>query len=168
MHLRDATAADIPMLQQWQRNPHVIASGAVEWDWEAMILPPGVAGQENLIAEVDGRAIGYLHIVDPARDAEGYWGDVGPGVRALDIWIGEEADTGRGLGSEMMRLGFARCFEDETVSEILIDPLARNTAAHRFYERLGFEFVEQRRFDDDVCSVYRLTRAAWRKGDDNA
>jgi aminoglycoside 6'-N-acetyltransferase len=44
---------------------------------------------------------------------------------------------------------------------VLIDPLASNTRAHRFYERLGFEFVERRRFGADDCFVYRLPRAAW-------
>jgi aminoglycoside 6'-N-acetyltransferase len=33
-----------------------------------------------------------------------------------------------------------------------------NTRAHRFYERLGFEFVAQREFCGDECLVYRLRR----------
>ena len=44
---------------------------------------------------------------------------------------------------------------------ILFDPLASNTRAHRFYERLGFRFIEQRRFGEDDCFVYRLSRADW-------
>jgi aminoglycoside 6'-N-acetyltransferase len=44
---------------------------------------------------------------------------------------------------------------------VLIDPLASNTRAHRFYERLGFEFVERRRFGEDDCLVYQLLRARW-------
>jgi aminoglycoside 6'-N-acetyltransferase len=42
---------------------------------------------------------------------------------------------------------------------VLIDPLAGNVGAHRFYERLGFRFVERRRFGADDCFVYRLDRA---------
>jgi aminoglycoside 6'-N-acetyltransferase len=42
---------------------------------------------------------------------------------------------------------------------VLIDPLASNTRAHRFYGRLGFRFVERRRFGQDDCFVYRLACA---------
>ena len=41
---------------------------------------------------------------------------------------------------------------------VWIDPLASNEAAIRFYERLGFEFVEERDFGDDHCRVYRFAR----------
>jgi aminoglycoside 6'-N-acetyltransferase len=61
----------------------------------------------------------------------------------------------------MMELALARCFTDSSVKSIVIDPLATNTRAIRFYERLGFEFVEQRRFGDDDCSVYQLTRSRY-------
>lgn len=44
----------------------------------------------------------------------------------------------------------------------IIDPLARNTRSHRFYERLGFRFVEERHFGGDLCRVYRLGRGEWR------
>lgn len=43
---------------------------------------------------------------------------------------------------------------------MLIDPLASNERSHRFYERLGFRFVERRSFGEDDCFVYRLERAA--------
>jgi aminoglycoside 6'-N-acetyltransferase len=45
------------------------------------------------------------------------------------------------------------------VTAVIIDPLAANTRAHRFYERLGFRFVERRGFGDDDCFIYRLERA---------
>jgi aminoglycoside 6'-N-acetyltransferase len=58
----------------------------------------------------------------------------------------------------MMQLAIDRCFADAAVSAILIDPLSSNTEAHRFYERLGFEFVEQRTFGEDDTFVYRMHR----------
>jgi aminoglycoside 6'-N-acetyltransferase len=51
-----------------------------------------------------------------------------------------------------------RCFADASVSAVLIDPIASNVRAQRFYERMGFRFVERRRFGADDCFVYRLTR----------
>ncbi len=62
-----------------------------------------------------------------------------------------------------MQLALARCFADPTVTAVLIDPLADNTRAHRFYERMGFRFVERRRFNDDDCFVYRLNRTGWQR-----
>jgi aminoglycoside 6'-N-acetyltransferase len=64
----------------------------------------------------------------------------------------------------MMRLAIGQCFASPEVSAILIDPLATNMDAHRFYKRLGFEFVERRSFGDDDCFVYRLERRNWRGG----
>ena len=100
--------------------------------------------------------IGCVQIIDPAREETHYWGDVPDNLRAIDIWIGEVSDTGKGYGTEMMRLALERCFADPAVTAVLIDPLASNTAAHRFYERLGFEFLERRRFGEDDTFVYRL------------
>jgi aminoglycoside 6'-N-acetyltransferase len=68
-------------------------------------------------------------------------------------------NTRKGYGSEMMRLALRRCFADPAVEAVLIDPLATNTAAHRFYERLGFRFTERRQFGEDDTFVYRLRRA---------
>lgn len=59
----------------------------------------------------------------------------------------------------MMRLALDRCFADPAVAAVLVDPLATNARAHRFCERLGFRFVEPRRFGPDDCFVYHLDRA---------
>jgi Acetyltransferase (GNAT) domain len=56
----------------------------------------------------------------------------------------------------MMALALARCFDDRSVLAVLVDPLASNTRSHRFYERIGFRFLESRRFGADECFVYRL------------
>ena len=61
----------------------------------------------------------------------------------------------------MMKQAINRCFNDPEIMAILIDPLASNVDAIRFYERLGFQFVEERTFDTSFCKVYRLTREHW-------
>lgn len=158
--LRRATEADIPLLYRWDEAPHVRDGVPGTYcDWEQELALPD--WQENLIAEHDGRPIGFIRIIDPAREESRYWGEQPPGLRALDIWIGEADALGSGHGTEMMRQAIARCFEDPSVDAILIDPFSQNVRAHRFYERLGFEFVEERVFpgDDHPCRVYRLDRA---------
>ena len=156
--LRPATPGDADRLRRWDEQPHVAASGSdPDWDWDAE-LARSPDWRDQLVAEVDGRPIGVVQIIDPAREETHYWGEVPLGLRALDVWIGEPSDLGKGYGTAMMHLALGKCFADPGVSAVLIDPLSSNTRAHRFYERLGFRFVERRRFEDDDCLVYRLAR----------
>jgi aminoglycoside 6'-N-acetyltransferase len=161
MNLRPVTAADLALLRHWDEQPHVIAAAPNDdWGWEVE-LNRSPDWREQLIAELDGRPIGFVQIIDPAREESHYWGDAPGGLRAIDIWIGEADELGKGYGTKMMKLALARCFSDPSVTAVLIDPLADNLRAHRFYERLGFHFVERRRFGDDDCLVYRLNRTDW-------
>ena len=159
MNLRPAVLADSELLQAWDRQPHVIAAtgddDAINWDAE---LTRDVDWQWNFIAEFDGRPIGIIQVIDPQREETHYWGDVEANLRAIDIWIGPPSDLGRGFGTIMMQLVLEFCFANPTISGVLIDPLASNTRARRFYERIGFHFVEYRRFGTDDCAVYRIDR----------
>ena len=147
------------MLRHWDEQPHVLAPDPNDdWGWEEDLSNPQPEWREQLIAEVDGKPIGFLQIIDAEKEESHYWGQVEPNLRALDIWIGEAEYLGMGYGTQMMKLAIERCFSDPKVSAILIDPLTSNKRAIKFYERLGFEFVEFRRFGEDDCSVYRLVR----------
>jgi aminoglycoside 6'-N-acetyltransferase len=158
LKLRPATPDDLGLLRHWDEQPHVIASDPNDdWNWETE-LARSPDWREQLIAEVSGRPIGFIQIIDPAREETHYWSCAKPGRRAIDIWIGDERDLGRGYGTQMMRLAIERCFADPAVVAVLVDPLVSNTRAHRFYERLGFEFSVERRFGEDSCFVYRLAR----------
>jgi len=161
MRLRPAGPADLALLQRWDEAPHVVASDPNDdWGWETE-LARSPDWREQLIAELDGRPIGFVQIIDPAREESHYWGACEANLRAVDIWLGEEADLGRGYGTIIMRLALQRCFADPAVTAVIIDPLASNTRARRFYERLGFRFVERRWFGADDCAVYRLERRDW-------
>jgi aminoglycoside 6'-N-acetyltransferase len=58
----------------------------------------------------------------------------------------------------MMRLALQHCFAEPSVHAVLIDPLASNVAAQRFYRRIGFADVGLRDFDADRCLVMWLDR----------
>lgn len=168
--LRPAVAADAGLLARWDGEPHVIAcvtdnpeaSTAFEGaDWNAEL-----ASQSDVfryfIAEVDGRPIGAMLDIDPAREPYGYWGDCAADLRALDIWIGESDALGQGFGTAMMTQAIDACFARPEVQAIVIDPLTSNTDAHRFYQRLGFVPEGRRVFNgEDDCLVHRLTRTDW-------
>lgn len=166
--LRPATPADLQLILHWDEQPHVRDTGGDpewnDWNWEEE-LGRDVPWREFLIAELDGRPIGFIQIIDCREEDSHYWGDNCPEhSRAIDIWIGEADELGKGYGTQMMQLAFARCFAHSLCQHILIDPMADNTAAHRFYESLGFKLLGPRRFGPDDCLVYQLTRADWRSG----
>ena len=102
VRLRGATTADVPLLEYWDTQPHVVAAtgddGAQDWNRELATQGPAT---ETLIAELDNRAIGLIQIIDPAEEPTHYWGDVPSGLRAIDIWIGESSDLGLGYGTEL-------------------------------------------------------------------
>lgn len=151
--------SDLAMLRQWDTEPHVVAADPdSDWMWE-LELNRDPDWRRQLIAQVDGRAIGFVQIIDPQLEDEHYWGDRGPGLRAIDIWIGPPDALGRGYGTEMMTQAIELCFSDHDVTAILIDPLEGNRRARKFYERLGFRHQYDRWFGSDRCAVYRLERA---------
>jgi aminoglycoside 6'-N-acetyltransferase len=171
--LRLATHADIPMLERWDTDPTVIAATTDDpdasiafgedndWNENIDLYQPGV--WEYWIAELDGRPVGAMQMCDPHREPTHYWGEIEPKLRALDIWIGEPDARGQGVGAEMMRQGVERAFSDPSVTAIIIDPLASNTRAHAFYQRIGFVPTRRQSFEEgeDDCLVHKLARAAW-------
>lgn len=161
--LRHSSKADIPLLEYWDEQPHVKLSDGDEefWDWEEE-LGITVPWREQLVAELDGKPIGFVQIIDPLLEETHYWGEIAPNLRAIDIWIGEVDYLNKGYGTQMMNQAINRCFSNSTVKSIVIDPLKSNTNAHRFYKRFGFEFVEERWFGKDECSVFQLDRSNWK------
>lgn len=168
--LRRATLADVPLFDRWDRQPHVISATTDDprapKAFKDTFWPDELAGQDEhsqyLIAELDGRPIGAMQVIDPHQESTHYWGEIQPNLRALDIWIGEADCLGKGYGETMMRLAFQLCFADPQVTAIVIDPLASNERAHRFYQRIGFAPAGRRMFGDDDCLVHELTRERWR------
>lgn len=168
--LRPAIRLDIPLLDYWNTLPHVISAttddphadtafDGLEWEEDFAITEEhGPDVWQILIAEADNRPIGAVQVIDPHLEPTHYWGDIEPGLRALDIWIGEPDDLGLGYGTQMMHAVIDACFLNSDVQGIVIDPLASNTRAHMFYERLGFQLVGPRTFGEDNCLVYRLAR----------
>lgn len=157
--LRKATLNDLELLTHWDEQPHVIATSGDddEIDWEQEIKQDSLFS-EYLIGLLNDTPIGVVQIIDPANEETHYWGTVGHNLRAIDIWIGEAENLGKGYGTKMMNLAIQRCFSNPEVTAILIDPLVSNKAAIRFYERIGFEFVEYRTFGEDECYVMSLGR----------
>jgi aminoglycoside 6'-N-acetyltransferase len=167
--LRRATTEDARWLDVWDTDADVIACSTddpnatvafanTEWAEE---LAAQDEHSQYFIGELDGRPIGAMQICDPHLEASHYWGEIAPNLRAIDIWIGAREDRGKGHGAKMMQLALDKCFADPRVTGIVIDPLASNERAHKFYRSIGFKPIGRRNFGGDDCLVHELTRQDW-------
>ena len=170
VHLRPATVADQPLLERWDEDEDVMSSSGNEHRDDEGIYENGywtheLAIQsdvyEYFIAEIDGRPVGAIQIIDPHLEPTHYWGEIEPNLRAIDIWLGEPGDRGKGYGELAMKAAIERCFASPEVTAIIIDPLNSNTRACKFYQRIGFVPTHRQTFGDDDCLVHKLTRAGW-------
>jgi ribosomal protein S18 acetylase RimI-like enzyme len=126
---RDASLPDIAAqafrLSRFHLDPDVPDEVAVriKRDWAQAYLD-GTRGEGALVAEVDGRAVGFLGVVAS--------GD----VRVIDlIAVSPEAQC-RGMGGTLVR---RLC--SEWSGRVEVGTQTANEAGIRFYERLGFETV---------------------------
>ena len=159
--LRKAHIGDLTILRLWDIREHVIESDPDDdWNWEVE-LQREPSWREQLIAEIDGFPVGIVQLIDPFEEETHYWGDIGRNKRAIDIWIGEKENLGKGYGTEMMMQALARCFSNQLVEEVLVDPLESNEKAIRFYVKSGFKFAGKRQFGEERCAVYSISREDW-------
>ena len=71
--LRPATTGDLALLQHWDNQLHVIASDPNDdWEWETE-LNHNPDWRKQLIAELNGRPVGFVQIIDPACEESKYW-----------------------------------------------------------------------------------------------
>lgn len=169
--LRPATIKDAPILRAWDEKEYLKAiSGDEEfndWDWENELqrTPPWrLQFMAVPVESEENSPIGFVQIIDPLLEDTHYWGeDCEANLRAIDIWIGEEDYLGRGYGTAMMTEALFRCFGDEGVVGVLVDPMSHNERAHGFYQKFGFRPIGIRFFGPDKCLVHRLDRVDWEK-----
>jgi GNAT superfamily N-acetyltransferase len=90
-----------------------------------------------------------------------WWQDeTDPGARGVDQYLADEAQLGRGLGSEMVRQFLARTFaEDPAVTQVQTDPAPHNGRAIRAYERAGFRKLREVITPDGPALLMLVTRA---------
>jgi aminoglycoside 6'-N-acetyltransferase len=166
--LRNATIDDLDVLLFWDDKEHLQDCGgdqeSNDWNWQCELPRMDISWRYQLIAEdcrENNKPIAFVQIIHPLEEESHYWGtDYEPNLRAIDIWIGDESYLNRGYGTQIMNqvLAGAFVFGNPYVTAALIDPMASNIAAHRFYQRLGFVPIGTRYFGTDRCLVHRLNR----------
>ncbi|MGB3503171.1 MAG: GNAT family N-acetyltransferase [Mesorhizobium sp.] len=141
---RDVTETDLPMLRGWLEQPHMR-----QWWDDPDTEIAAIAGHmdsvsvEPLIAELDGRPIGYAQWYDPHLEDDHPYGDQPFGTLGIDLSIGEADMLGQGHGSALLR-ALADELIEEGAPRLVIDPHPDNRRAIRAYEKAGFRHFDTR------------------------
>lgn len=136
---REATEADLPFLDALiaadevaaTRDP-VMPDNAAQ-QLEAMRAIAGDPNNELWIVELDGAPVATFQLSYlPGVSRKGAWRGQIESVRVIPEL------RGKGVGEAMMRWAIARC-EKRGCGVVQLTSDMQREAAHRFYERLGFE-----------------------------
>ncbi len=132
------SAADLPLVQRWLREPHV-----QEWwgdpDAQFALLRGDLhhPAMEQYIVSAGGRPFAYLQCYDPTAWPNNGFGALPAGTRGIDQFIGEAGMIDRGHGAALIR-----SFTDDRLAAgtpcIVTDPDPANRRAVRAYEKAGF------------------------------
>ncbi len=172
---RRVTETDFPLLQDWMARPHIhrwwqhdSTADAVRKDFGAAAT--GEVRADDLLVSLDQRPFGlvqrsimsdypeYLAELEP-------WVAVPEGALTLDYLVADQADTHRGLGTEMVKQVLGQSWQDYPQAPVVITPVvATNRPSWRLLERVGMTRIahadlEPENPDDPrLHYVYRVGR----------
>jgi aminoglycoside 6'-N-acetyltransferase len=169
IELRPMTAADLPLVAGWLREPHVarwwLSDQTAEHqlqEYADRVAGRGDTGTTVLIVVQRGHGpVGWCQWYRWA-DAPHEARELGtlPGECGIDYAIGDPAAIGRGLGTELIAALADEVREHHPGGGIVVEPEAANTASRCVLERNGFELVDVRPLafepNDRPMAIYRL------------
>jgi RimJ/RimL family protein N-acetyltransferase len=164
-HFARVTEADLPMLAEWLKRPHVAEWWKSSEDFSQLredFLPPGGDDSAPLpyVAYLEGLPVGYIQSYVVASAGDGWWpSENDPGVRGIDQFLADGQRLGQGLGSQMVREFVQFLFQDPTVTKIQADPAPTNLRAIRCYEKAGFRRVGEIATPDGVAMLMVVERS---------
>ena len=139
VYLRAAERDDIPLFVRWfndYRTSRTLGlrapmSVAMEEQWfERAVADQGKTGYHFVACRfADDRPIGTVGLFDL---------DLTNGNAGLGISIGDEADRGRGHGSDSLRALLRFAFDSLRLERVWLEVYDFNPDARRLYERVGF------------------------------
>ena len=135
---RPMTAADMPMARRWLATPEVQrwwgdADGQISLLEEDLEDPR----MSMWIVSHEGRPFAYIQDYDPRSWDMHHLGDLPPGSRGIDQFIGEADMLGCGHGSAFI-CAFVEGLLSDGTPRVLTDPDPANARAVRAYEKAGF------------------------------
>lgn len=170
IHFQRLTEQDLPLMHRWLSTPLMIDiwndGEPLTFEKVAAKYVPRIRGEKPdspYLIVCEDVPIGYINTYLWSSYPE-YLPYLGTDEDAanLDVFIGEEAYRGRGLGPVLLRpflkeIVFAR----EATESCIITPEARNENALRPYERAGFRRwrVVEPPFEPGPICLMRITRS---------
>lgn len=160
---RRLSMEDLPLMHRWVNAEPLLQiwNHGETKTYEEIVAKyePRISGAEPAdpyIILYDGRPIGYIQTY-LWRDWPDYAQhmDLTEEAASLDVFIGEEAYRGRGIGSKML-VQFMReiIFANPDAASCIITPEVENVAAHRAYEKAGFRHWKTMNHPDEPTPVY--------------
>ena len=174
---RPVRPADFPLLGRWLAEPHVARWWNHETAPEAVERDFGPAAQgegqdEDLLVHLAGTPVALVQR-SWLRDAQGYRAElaavtpVGDDAVTIDYLIGDPAQTGRGLGTDIIRFVIERTWPEHPAAQTIIVAVhVDNRASWRVLEKAGFvrvgtgDMAPDNPADSREHHVYRLDRPA--------
>ena len=144
-------AEDLRLLHEWIQRPHALRWYGDHGAYEDVVghYLPAIEGSDptdHYIVVLDGAPVGMVqtYIVADYPDYAALVGVTEHATAGVDIIIGEEELTGRGLGTEILaRFVDAIVFGRPTTTRCVADPDAVNVASVRAFEKAGFHAVKE-------------------------
>ena len=160
--IRPIAEEDTPRVIAWRNAPHVLQNfidrnpldEETHARWLANHVDAGKAAQFIICA--DGADVGsvFLRNIDRVHQKAEF-----------GIFIGDDAQTGKGVGTKAATQIMAYGFHTLNLNKIYLRVFADNGAAVHCYEKAGF--VREGYFKEDVCVRGRfcdmIFMAAWKK-----
>jgi aminoglycoside 6'-N-acetyltransferase len=156
---------DLPLVRDWLEREHVrrwwrdsLDESIAEYEKAIDGLDPS----EHYLIVLDGHPIGMIETYLVSDHPE--WEEivrVGEDVAGVDLLIGEEELTGRGLGPRVLE-AFADgvVFADEGTHAVIAAVDEENARSWRAFERAGFRYVRDIEEEGRPHRLMRLDRPA--------
>jgi aminoglycoside 6'-N-acetyltransferase len=154
---------DLPLVRDWLEREHVrrwwrdsLDDSIAEYEQAIDGLDP----TDHYLIVVDGRSVGMIqtYLVSDHRDWEEIV-QVGEGVAGVDLLVGEEELTGRGLGPQVLE-AFAEdvVFGNPATHACVAAVDEANRRSLRAFEKAGFRYVRDLEEDGRPHRLMRLDR----------
>ena len=148
VELRPITDADTPNIVRWRNSDHVrrnfiyqtLFTPESHSEWLRTKVDTGLVEQFIIYSKEAKMDVGsvYLRDIDQTHKRAEF-----------GIFIGEESEMGKGIGTECIRLIVRYGFEKLQLHKVFLRVLADNEIARYSYEKAGF--MQEAYLKDEVC-----------------
>lgn len=138
-HFEPVTDDHLLLLFEWLSQPFVSKWWGDPKEELELIRNGRRSGEAHgYVVFTDNNPVGYIQSWRPSDFSDEDWHAEQPeGTLGVDVFIGNNTDTGKGIGPAMIRQFCGRLL-DEDAKRIIIDPDPENEYAVRAYLKTGF------------------------------